>query len=101
MTCPAERFLLPCVQHLLPTFYVNLLLLLLGTLFQKAENIVNALELDVLFTNQGNILCDEQEISPKQLVRISEITKKENCTYGAFFRKAEEQGIDLGESFGG
>ena len=40
-----------------------------GTLLQKAENIVNALELDVLFTTEGNILCDEQEISPKQLVR--------------------------------
>ena len=40
-----------------------------GTFLQKAENIVNALELNVLFTNEGNILCDEQEISPKQLVR--------------------------------
>ena len=40
-----------------------------GTLLQKAENIVNALELDVLFRTEGNILCDEQEISPKQQVR--------------------------------
>ena len=40
-----------------------------GTLLQKAENIVNALELDALFTTEGNILCDEQEISPKQPVR--------------------------------
>ena len=39
-----------------------------GTLLQKAENIVNALELDVLFTTEGNILCDEQGISPNQLV---------------------------------
>ena len=29
---------------------------------------MNALELDVLFTTEGNILCDEQEMSPKQLV---------------------------------
>ena len=36
-----------------------------GILLQKADNIVNALELDVLFTTEGNILCDEQEISPK------------------------------------
>ena len=40
-----------------------------GTLLQKAENIVNAVELDVLFLTEGNILCDEQEISPKQPVR--------------------------------
>ena len=40
-----------------------------GTLLQKAENIVNALKLDVSFTTEGNILCDEREISPKQLVR--------------------------------
>ena len=33
-------------------------------LLQKAGNIVNALELNVLFTTEGNILCDEQEISP-------------------------------------
>ena len=26
---------------------------------------MNALELDVLFTTEGNILCDEQEISQK------------------------------------
>ena len=35
-----------------------------STLLQNAENIVNAFELDVLFTNEGNILCDEREISP-------------------------------------
>ena len=79
-----------------------------GTLLQKAENIVNAVELDVLFTTEGNILCDEQEISPKQLVRkvkkgqekyhLKELKRK--TVHGAFFRKAEEQGIDLGESFG-
>ena len=79
-----------------------------GTLLQKAENIVNALELDVLFTTEGNILCDEQEISPKQLVRklkkgqekyhLKELKRK--TVHGAFFRKAGEQGIDLGESFG-
>ena len=34
-----------------------------GTMLQKAENIVNALELDVLFTTEGNILCGEQEVS--------------------------------------
>ena len=79
-----------------------------GTLLQKAENIVNALELDVLFTTEGNFLCDEQEISPKQLVRkvkkgqekyhLKELKRK--TVHGAFFRKAEDQGIDLGESFG-
>ena len=68
-------------------------------LLQKAENIVNALELDVLFTTEGNILCDEQEISPKQLVRkvkkrqekyhLKELKRK--IVHGAFFRKAEEQ----------
>ena len=78
-----------------------------GTLLQKAENIVNALKLDVLFTHEGNILC-EQEISPTQLVRkvkkgqakyqLKELKRK--TVHGAFFRKAEEQGIDLGESFG-
>ena len=61
-----------------------------GTLLPKAENIVNALELDVLFATEGNILCDEQEISPKQPVRkvkkrtrkiSSERTEKENCTW--------------------
>ena len=61
-----------------------------GTLLQKAENIVNSLELDVLSTTEGNILYDEQEISPKQLVRkvkkrtrkiSSERTEKENCTW--------------------
>ena len=79
-----------------------------GTLLQKAENIVNALKLDVVFTTEGNILCDEQEISPKQLVRkvkkgqekyhLKELKRK--TVHGAFFRKAEDQGIDLGESFG-
>ena len=78
-----------------------------GTLLQKAENIVNALELDVLFTTEGNILCDEQEISPKQLVRkikkgqekydLKEL--KRTTVHRAFIRKAEEQGIYLGESF--
>ena len=78
-----------------------------GTLLQKAENIVNALELDVLFTTEGNILCNEQEISPKQLVRkvkkgqekyhLKELKRK--TVHGVFFRKAEEQGKDLGESF--
>ena len=78
------------------------------TLLEKADNIVNALEFDVLFTNEGNILCDEQEISLKQLVRkvkkgqekyhLKELKLK--TVYGAFFRKAEEQGIDLGELFG-
>ena len=47
-----------------------------GTLLQKAENIVNPLELDVLFTTEGNILCDEQEISPNQLVRKVKKDKK-------------------------
>ena len=47
-----------------------------GTLLQKAENIVNALELDVLFTTEGNILCGEQEISPKQLFRKVKKDKK-------------------------
>ena len=47
-----------------------------GTLLQKAENIVNALELDVLFTTEGNILCNDQEISPKQLVRKVKKDKK-------------------------
>ena len=79
-----------------------------GTLLQKAENTVNALEFDVLFTTERNILCDEQEISSKQLVRkvkkgqekyyLKELKRK--TVHGAFFRKAEEQGIDLGESFG-
>ena len=64
--------------------------------------------MDVLFTTEGKILCDEQEISPKQLVRkvkkgqekyrLKELKRK--TVHGAFFRKAEEQGIDLGESFG-
>ena len=80
-----------------------------GTLLQKAENIVNALELDVLFTTEGNILCNEQEISPKQLVRkvkigqenyhLKELKRKTVHTY-TFFRKVEEQGIDLGKPFG-
>ena len=79
-----------------------------GTLLQKAENIVNALELDVLFLTEGNFLCDEQEISPKQLVRkvekghenyhLKELKRK--TVHGAFFRTAEDQGIDLGKSFG-
>ena len=79
-----------------------------STLLQKAENIVNALELDALFTTEGNILCHEQEISPKQLVRkvkkgqekyhLKELKRK--TVHRVFFRKAEEQGIDLGESFG-
>ena len=47
-----------------------------GTFLQKAENIVNALELDLLFTTEANILCDEQEISPKQLVRKVKKDKK-------------------------
>ena len=69
---------------------------------------MNALELDFLFTNEGNILCDEQEIIPNQLVRkvkkrqekyhLKELKRK--TVHGAFFRKAEEEGIDLGESFG-
>ena len=33
------------------------------------EYLVNALELDVSFTTECNILCDEQEINPKQLVK--------------------------------
>ena len=77
------------------------------TLLHKAENIVNALELDVLFTTEGNILYDEQEISPKQLVKKvkkgqEEYHQKElkRTVHGAFFRKAEEQGIHLGESSG-
>ena len=67
-----------------------------GTLLQKAENIVNAFELDVLFTTEGNILCDEQEISPKQLVRkvkkgqekyhLKELKRK--TVHGAFFQKS-------------
>ena len=72
-----------------------------GTLLQKAENIVNALELDVLFTTEGNILCNEQEISPKQgqeKYHLKELKRK--TIHKAFFRKAEEQGVDLGESFG-
>ena len=79
-----------------------------GTLLQKTENIVNALELDVSFTAESNILCDELELSSKQLVRkvkkgeekyhLKELKRKN--VHGAFFRKAEEQGIDLGESLG-
>ena len=73
-----------------------------GTLLQKADNIVNALELDASFTTEGNILYDEQEIRPKQLVRkVKKGQELERKTVrGAFFRKAEEQGIDLRESFG-
>ena len=39
-----------------------------GTLLQKAENIVNALKLDVSLTTEGNILCNEQEISQNSLL---------------------------------
>ena len=52
-------------------------------------------------------MCDEQEICPKQLVRkvkkgqekyhLKELKRK--TIHGAFFRKAAEQRIDLGESF--
>ena len=58
---------------------------------------MNALELDILFTTEGNILCDEQETSPKQLARkvkkgqekyhLKELKRK--TVDGAFFRKAE------------
>ena len=71
-------------------------------MLQKAEDIVNVPELDVLFTTEGNILCDEQEISPKQLFRkvkkgqekyhLKELKRKT-------VHRAEEQGIDLTESF--
>ena len=66
---------------------------------------MNALKLDVLFTTEGNILCDEQEISPKQLVRKTKKGQekyqlKRKTVHGAFFRKSEEQGINLGESSG-
>ena len=72
-----------------------------GTLLQKAENIVNALELDVLFTTEGNILCDEQEISPKQPVRkvkkghkiSSEKTEKENCTWSILQKSRRARNI--------
>ena len=66
-----------------------------GTLLQKADNIVNVLELYVSFTTEGNILCDDQEISPKQLVgKIKKgqekynqkRTEKENCTWSILQR---------------
>ena len=53
-------------------------------------------------------MCDEQEISPKQLVRKVKKGQEKyhlkqlkiKTVHGAFFRKAEEQGVDLRESFG-
>ena len=69
---------------------------------------MNVLELYISFTPEGNILCDEQEISPKQLVRkikkgqekynLKEMKRK--TVHGEFFREAEEEEIDLGDSFG-
>ena len=41
-----------------------------GGLLEKEENIVNAPELDISLTTEGNIFCDGQKISLKQVIKM-------------------------------